>query len=138
MRNNKICNYIGVTLNRESGSYVSRIRINGKTKALGSFKTQIEAAKAYDGEALKCHNEFIRLNFPEPEPENLIPNTKLIRLTQGLFATVDSNNFERANKFKWHAEEGDNTYYATRTIRINGKRSSISLHRFILKTGQTY
>lgn len=34
------------------------------TKYIGSFKTEIEAAKAYDKEAVKIRGSFAQLNFP--------------------------------------------------------------------------
>jgi hypothetical protein len=36
---------------------------NGKKIWVGRFKTQIEAARAYDAAAKKYHGEFARLNF---------------------------------------------------------------------------
>jgi len=39
------------------------IRINGKQKHLGCFKTEIEAAKIYDEQAKIHHKEFANLNF---------------------------------------------------------------------------
>jgi len=56
-----------------------------------------------------------------------------ITLSKGLFAIIDEEDFERVNKFKWHAEKPHNTYYALRQIRIpNGKKRKIYMRRFIL------
>lgn len=40
------------------------IMINGKQIYIGTFKTEIEAAKAYDEAALKYFGEYAKLNFP--------------------------------------------------------------------------
>lgn len=55
---------------------------------------------------------------------------KLIPLTQGKFAKVDDEDFERFGKFNWHASHAPeiNSHYAQR--RINGKTSF--LHREIM------
>jgi len=45
-------------------SWISRIYANGKQYYLGSFNTEIEAAKAYDAKALELFGDFAWLNFP--------------------------------------------------------------------------
>jgi hypothetical protein len=57
---------------------------------------------------------------------------KLIPLTQGQFAIIDNDDFERVNQFKWYANKAPNTFYANRQVQINRKRQTIHLHRFIL------
>jgi len=49
----------------KNGKYESQITDHGKRIHLGWFDSEIEAAKAYDVAAKKCHKEFARLNFPE-------------------------------------------------------------------------
>jgi len=57
--------YKGVTFNRRSGKWFARIRIHGKCIFLGTFESEVEAARAYDAAAKKYHGEFACLNFPE-------------------------------------------------------------------------
>jgi hypothetical protein len=56
-----------------------------------------------------------------------------IPLTQGKYAIVDPEDFERLNKYKWHAIKSKNTFYASRCIRLgNRKWKHIKMHREIL------
>ncbi len=55
-----------------------------------------------------------------------------IPLTQGQYAIVDPEDFERLNNHKWHVNRGANTYYACRFSRIGKKRVSIKMHRQII------
>lgn len=56
----------GVTLNRPVGSWIAKVKMNYKSVNLGSFRTEIEAARAYDAWARKNFGEFAACNFPEP------------------------------------------------------------------------
>jgi len=40
-----------------------QITVNGKRIYLGSFKNELDAAKAYDRAAKKYHGQFASLNF---------------------------------------------------------------------------
>lgn len=55
--------YKGVHLRAENGNFIARISINKKRIYLGDFKTQKEAAKAYDLAAKENFGEFACLNF---------------------------------------------------------------------------
>lgn len=57
---------------------------------------------------------------------------KEIPLTRGYVALVDDEDFERASQYKWHAQAGRNTTYASRDVTINGAKKSVYLHRFVL------
>ena len=57
--------FIGVSFHKRRGLWTAEIRYRGKHIWLGYFKTEIEAARAYDAAAKKYHGEFARLNFPE-------------------------------------------------------------------------
>jgi hypothetical protein len=55
-----------------------------------------------------------------------------IPLTQGKYAIVDPEDFERLNKHKWYAVRDTRTFYAHRKKRVGKKYVSIGMHREIL------
>ena len=55
--------YKGVRQMAGSEKYEARIQINDKRISLGSYNTNIEAARAYDKAAQKYHGEFAFCNF---------------------------------------------------------------------------
>lgn len=59
---------------------------------------------------------------------------KTIQLTQGKVALVDDSDYVRVNQFKWQANLDKKTsrWYAKRSQRVNGKGTTIMMHRFIL------
>jgi hypothetical protein len=123
--------YYGVSYVSEKRKFNAHIQINNKVIQLGYYNNELDGAVAYDN-AVKLNGLNRRLNFPEPEPYNPIPNTRLIRLTQGKFAVVDEEDFEKINQYKWSAIKGKSTYYAIRTIHVGGKSKHIWMHRFIM------
>jgi hypothetical protein len=56
--------YKGIHYKKREGKWWARITVNGKRKYLGSFKNEIDAAKAYDAAAKKYYSRFACLNFP--------------------------------------------------------------------------
>lgn len=58
---------------------------------------------------------------------------KQIPLTQGKFALVDDEDFDRLVAMgKWYIKKDSCNFYAVRTIKINGKRMQLPMHRAIL------
>ena len=55
--------YKGVSLRKISGNWGASIQKDGKQYHIGTFKTEIEAAKAYDKKAVEFFGEYARLNF---------------------------------------------------------------------------
>ena len=60
----------GVFLDRERSKWSASIHIDGKTRSLGRFATELEAAVAYNEAALKAWGRFARLNIlPGDDPQ---------------------------------------------------------------------
>lgn len=57
---------------------------------------------------------------------------KEIKLTQGLSALVDDEDFEWLNQWKWYAHKRHGSTYAIRNIQVGDKRSAIKMHRLIM------
>ena len=56
--------YLGVSWRTDRKKWRAVIKRDGRQTFLGSFDSEIEAAKAYDEAAKKAHGVFARLNFP--------------------------------------------------------------------------
>jgi hypothetical protein len=63
-------------VSKSDNRWYPRIWANGRRICLGSFKTEVEAARAYDRAALKYHGEFAQLNFPLEDYKNEIEALK--------------------------------------------------------------
>lgn len=57
--------YKGVSFDSSRGKWISSIQINGKTKHLGRYDKEEDAAKAYDRAAFSAYGSYARLNFPQ-------------------------------------------------------------------------
>jgi hypothetical protein len=55
-------------------------------------------------------------------------------LTQGFFAIVDPEDYDRLAKFKWHVCKSSHTFYARRKVaHKKNKKTIIYMHRQIIK-----
>jgi hypothetical protein len=60
---------------------------------------------------------------------------KKIKLTQGMFALVDDEDFDYLNQWKWYANKGHSTFYAQRQVSINinkQRQTAEIMHRLIM------
>ncbi len=60
--------YKGVSLDKRHGTWKSQVSVDGQIIWLGQFKSEVEAAKAYDMAARKMFGKFAKLNFNETQP----------------------------------------------------------------------
>jgi len=63
-RKNTSSRFVGVSFDKRYNLWHAYITHRGKRKFLGYFKSEIDAARAYDKAALKYRKAFARLNFP--------------------------------------------------------------------------
>lgn len=57
--------YKGVCYRKTDNKFVARILVDGKREFLGAYKTEINAAVAYDMRAKEVYKDFAVLNFEE-------------------------------------------------------------------------
>lgn len=58
----------GVNWFRRNRLWVAHITEDGRTRHLGNFDTEEDAARTYDWHARRVFGEFARLNFPDDQP----------------------------------------------------------------------
>jgi len=56
--------YKGVSLHKATGRWRAMITLNRRTRSLGLFAREIDAALAYDAAARELFGEYARPNFP--------------------------------------------------------------------------
>jgi len=79
MRKKTTSRFIGVHLEKKSGIPIVEISHQGKLIYIGRFKTEVEAARAYDRAALKYHGEFAKLNFPREDYKDEIQKQQPVK-----------------------------------------------------------
>ncbi|MDZ7906185.1 MAG: AP2/ERF family transcription factor [Cypionkella sp.] len=60
-----VSGYKGVSFRKEINKWQAYINMNGNRKYLGTFTSQVDAAKAYDCAAIALHGAFANINFSE-------------------------------------------------------------------------
>ena len=65
---NSSSRFLGVCWHKRDGVWQAAIKPDGKNIHLGSFRSETDAARAYDVAASRYYGEFARLNFPPTEP----------------------------------------------------------------------
>lgn len=56
----------------------------------------------------------------------------IIGLTRGKVSLVREVDYPFLTKFKWFALKAAYSFYAARTVRVNGKRTTVLMHRVIM------
>ena len=56
----------------------------------------------------------------------------IIKLTQGYLATVSDAHYPELSKHKWQASLDGSVVYARRTVRKDGKKKTVYMHREIM------
>ncbi len=57
---------------------------------------------------------------------------RFIKLTQGKYATVDDEDFEWLNSFKWYAAKSGRSWYVVRESCAGGKSQTLKMHRLLI------
>lgn len=65
-----------------------------------------------------------------PTPQELL--YRLVPLSQGYFAKVSPQDFERVMQWKWHIHRSRKSLYARGWIKIDGRWNHVLLHCFIM------
>jgi hypothetical protein len=63
VQQNNTGRFKGVSRERRSGGWLARIGYQNRSIYIGHYSSEMEAAMAYDREALKLYGEFASLNF---------------------------------------------------------------------------
>ena len=66
-RTNNTSKYKGVSFEKRTNKWTAKIQYKGKCYRLGTFETELKAAKAYDKKAKSFNCQFVCLNFPSAQ-----------------------------------------------------------------------
>lgn len=98
--------YKGVSFSKRRNNYESYINLSDKKVTLGSFRSDVAAACAYDFAAVKYFGDYARLNFPCGQPLTIDEVNKL-RGRQGKTSKYQGVYFSEERK-KWKAQISPN------------------------------
>jgi len=59
-------------------------------------------------------------------------SVKSIPLTQGKFAIVDVEDYDRLAKYKWHTNQDGNNFYAYTFLSKGNKKKRVFMHRLLM------
>lgn len=72
-----------------------------------------------------------------PIPSSKISNTTLIPLSAGQYAIIDQEDYEKVSQKAWYYKKSRSTGYAVWRGKINGVKSTVLMHRFVLDAADT-
>ena len=67
-KSKSLSRFVGVTFDKQKMRWLARIFVSRKCVFLGYFRSEFDAARAYDRAAMKYHGEFARLNLSDGIP----------------------------------------------------------------------
>ena len=76
----------------------------------------------------RCHNFQPKKPVQPSPPSPQDDGARFIPLTQGKFAIVDADDYDRLAKYEWYCQKDGNTFYAYRS-----KPARLAMHREITK-----
>lgn len=97
--------YKGVFVTKRTKSIWAGIRKDGKTVTIGHFKSEKEAAIAYDREAEKLYGEFAYLNFPGIKREAIGKLNKYSRPHKYGYIGVQKTKYSYFFLFKFNGKK---------------------------------